>query len=154
LSTFQGDKKEESTDFIPSIPSSMDVYFQQLTSSLQNLGVDVSAANSAIQELKKNVIVIGEVVSIQSIPPGPGAPNDLTIVHLTPLNSKVTLMFRFPDPNFAIGLIQEFQRAQNHAFIVRVTYTTVAPAGTQEAQNLIKSIEVVPRWTLGKVEKK
>jgi hypothetical protein len=86
------------------------------------------------------VIVISEVVSIQTV-----YPSDDQIVHLTPPKSKITLAFRFPRPNKPNGLFSEFQRAHNHGFIVRVTYT-----GTEEKQNLIKSIEVVPRWTVGK----
>ena len=129
----------DSTDFIAAIPAGMDQFFSQINLSLRDAHVQQVVIDNVINELQKNLIIIGEVVSIQTV-----SPSGYQIVHVMPIRGKYSLAFRFPDPNKEDGIFSEFQRAQNYGFIVRVTYLV------KEKQNLIKSIEVVPRWTVGK----
>jgi hypothetical protein len=128
-----------STDFIAGVPTGMDHIFSQISQSLEQANVQAGVINNVIDELQKNLIVIGEVVSIQTL-----SESGMQIVHVSAIKGKAFLSFKFPSPNKSDGILSEFQRAQNHGFIVRVTYII------REKQNYIKSVEVIPRWTLGK----
>ena len=110
----------------------------QVVEILKNANVQQQVIENLVTEARKLEIVIGEVISIQTF-----IPSDQQVVLVAPIKGKVSVQFRFP-PNKQDLVFSEFQRAQNYGFIVRVSYIF------QEKQNQIKSIEVVPRWTLGK----
>ena len=129
-----------STDFIAAVPTGMDQYFLQIEQSLRQANVQSATINNVIDKLKNHLTVIGEVLSIQSVDEGNLARK---IVHISPIRGKISIAFRFPEPNKADELFSEFQRAQNYRHIVRVTYII-----DQNKNLLIKSIEVIPRWTL------
>ena len=128
-----------SADFIAGVPTGMDHIFSQITQSLQDANVQAGVINNVIDQLQKNLVIIGEVVSIQTL-----SESGYSIVHVSAIKGKASLAFRFPSPNKTDGILSEFQRAQNYGFIVRVTYIF------REKQNYIKSVEVIPRWTIGK----
>jgi hypothetical protein len=125
------------TDFIAVVPTGMDQFFLQIEQTLDQAHVQSATINNVIDKLKSHLTVIGEVVSIQSVPEG-----NRRIVHVSPIKGKFSIAFRFPEPNKADELISEFQRAQNYRHIVRVTYIIDA-----NKDSLIKSVEVIPRWT-------
>lgn len=126
-----------STDFIAAVPTGMDQYFLQIEQSLRQANVQQATINNVIDKLKNHLTMIGEVISIQSVEEG-----NRQIVHVSPIKGKVSIAFRFPEPNKADELFSEFQRAQNYRHIVRVTYII-----DQNKNLLIKSIEVIPRST-------
>jgi hypothetical protein len=133
------------TDFIAGVPTGMDQFFSQMRETLQDEHVPSPVITSVIGKLQKNLVVIGEVVSIQTLSEKTVSEPENQIVHVSAIKGKDSLAFRFFDYNKSKVTLSEFQRAQNYGFIVRVTYI-ISP----EKQNLIKSIEVIPRWTLGK----
>jgi hypothetical protein len=115
----------------------MDQYFLQIEQTLRQANVQLGTINSVIDTLKSHLTVVGEVVSIQTIPEG-----KRQIVHVSPIKGKISIAFRFPEPNKRGELISEFERAQNYGHIVRATYII------DPNKNLsIRSIEVIPRWT-------
>jgi hypothetical protein len=133
------------TDFIAGVPTGMDQFFSQMRETLQEEHVQPAVITNVIDKLQKNLVVIGEVVSIQTLSEKTVSELDNQIVHVSAIMGKASLPFRFFEPNKSSVTLSEFHRAQNYGFIVRVTYI-ISP----EKQNLIKSIEVIPRWTLGK----
>jgi hypothetical protein len=110
----------------------------QVAEILRSANVQPQVIDNLVTEARKLEIVIGEVVSIQTF-----IPSEQQVVLVAPIKGKVSVPFRFP-PNKQGLVFPEFQRAQNYGFIVRVSYFF------QDKQNQIKSIEVVPRSTLGK----
>jgi hypothetical protein len=133
------------TDFIAGVPTGMDQFFSQMRETLREQQVQPAVITNVIDKLQKNLVVIGEVVSIQTLSEKTVSEPENQIVHVSAIKGKASLPFRFFEPNKSKATLSEFQRAQNYGFIVRVTYI-ISP----ERQNLIKSIEVIPRWTLGK----
>jgi hypothetical protein len=115
----------------------MDQYFLQIEQTLRQANVQLGTIDTVIDTLKSHLTVIGEVVSIQTVPEG-----KRQIIYVSPLKGKVSIAFRFPEPNKGDELISEFERAQNYGHIVRVTYI-VDP----NKNLIIRSIEVIPRST-------
>jgi hypothetical protein len=114
-----------------------DQFFPQIERILSQANLQTSAINNLINELQKNLVVKGEVISIQNIPEV-----QRRIVHVSPIGEKLFLAFRFPEPNKDDALLSEFQCAQNYGHKVRVTYIV-----DQNKNFLIKSIEVIPWQT-------
>ena len=133
------------TDVLVGVPTAMDQFFSQMRETLQDEHVQPAVITNVIDKLQKNLVVIGEVVSIQTLSEKTVSELDNQIVHVSAIKGKASIPFRFFEPNKSKVTLSEFQRAQNYGFIVRVTYIV-----STEKQNLIKSIEVIPRWTLGK----
>lgn len=77
------------TDFIAGVPTGMDQFFSQMRETLREQQVQPAVITNVIDKLQKNLVVIGEVVSIQTLSEKTVSEPENQIVHVSAIKERL-----------------------------------------------------------------